>query len=304
MSSKRRRRIAWKRILPVALTLVLGIYLVVGLNLTSSLARTETCKRVEIVVNDTTAHPFVTAKELNSDLGNLKKTAIGRPIESINTYDIERRLRKIDKIETANVVRLTDGTLRIDVTPMKPVARVFDGEKSYYINKDGKRIVANARYHVDVPVIIGRLDVMKIMPDSLLPLINYIQADQTWRALVSAVKIDSRNDVLLVPVIRGHVINLGNTSALPEKFNRLHKFYTEVMPYTGWNKYDTISVKWRGQIVATRANKGTGQMPVIEEDIDEADDATTMLPTDDALKRQVADSIRRKVKSKSPDKIN
>lgn len=166
---------------------------------------------------------------------------------------------------------------------MRPVARVFDGNRSYYINKDGKRISANARYHVDVPVIEGRLDRMKLRPESYLPLVRHISDDPGWNALVSAIKIDTPRDIMLVPVIHGHVINLGDTSGYVEKLDRLKKFYREVMPEKGWNYYDTVSVKWRGQVVATRAQKGHNIIPDIEEDIDEADDATTMMPTDDAL---------------------
>ena len=31
--------------------------------------------------------------------------------------------------------------------------------------------------------------------------------------------------------------------------------YHKVMPYKGWDEYDTISVRFRGQIVATRRDK-------------------------------------------------
>ena len=33
------------------------------------------------------------------------------------------------------------------------------------------------------------------------------------------------------------------------------RFYREVLPVKGWNYYDTISVKWRGRVVATRREK-------------------------------------------------
>ena len=41
------------------------------------------------------------------------------------------------------------------------------------------------------------------------------------------------------------------------------------MPIKGWNYYDTISVKWRGQIVATRQEKSLPE-PLIR--FDRADD--------------------------------
>lgn len=272
-----------KRYVAIIVTAVVIAYLAVALTVTSYMAAADTCTEVSIQVNDTSSHPFVTVRELNRDLGDIINRSPGRKLSEINTAEIEDRLARIDKIEDAKALILTTGKVLIEVTPMRPVARVFDGNKSYYINKDGKRISANARYHVDVPVIEGRLDRMNLKAESYLPLVKYISDNPGWDALVSAIKIDSPRDIMLVPVIHGHVINLGDTSGYVEKLDRIKTFYREVMPEKGWNYYDTISVKWRGQIVATRAQKGHNIIPDIEEDIDEADDATTMMPTDDAL---------------------
>lgn len=272
-----------KRYVAIIVTVVVIAYLAVALTLTSYMAAADTCTEVCIQVNDTSSHPFVTVRELNRDLGDIINQAPGRPLSDINTSDIEMQLARIDKIEDAKALILTTGKVLIEVNPMRPVARIFDGNKSYYINKDGKRISANARYHVDVPVIEGRLERMNLKAESYLPLVRYISDTPAWDALVSAIKIDSPRDIILVPVIHGHVINIGDTAGYVEKLDRLKKFYREVMPEKGWSFYDTVSVKWRGQVVATRAKKGYNAIPDIEEDIDEADDATTMMPTDDAL---------------------
>lgn len=293
-----------KRYVAIIVTAVAVAYLSAALTLTSYMAAADTCTEVSIQVNDTSAHPFVTVRELNRDLGDIINTAPGRPLSEINTSDIERRLAGIDKIEDAKALILTTGKVLIEVTPMRPVARIFDGNKSYYINKDGKRISANARYHVDVPVIEGRLDRMNLRAESYLPLVRHISGDPGWDALVSAIKIDSPRDIMLVPVIHGHVINLGDTSGYVEKLDRLKRFYREVMPEKGWNYYDTVSVKWRGQVVATRAKKGHNVIPDIEEDIDEADDATTMMPTDDALEGKGFPKTKKGVKQpQKPDSV-
>lgn len=277
------KKLRLKRFIPALLVLLMGGYLAFALIFTSRMAAADVCSGVEFHISSTSSAPFVTETELNRDLGNITERAPGTLLSEIDTYALRQRLLAIDKIETARVLTLSSGKILIDVVPMKPVARVFDGDRSYYINKDGKRMTANARYHMDVPIIIGRLDAMNLPADSLLPLIDYISAHPVWEAFVSAIKVDSPADVLLLPNIRGHVVNIGEANAFDDKFNRLHKFYTHVPGHMGWSRYDTISVKWRGQVVATRANKGINTMPDIREDIDEADDAITMLPTDDAL---------------------
>jgi cell division protein FtsQ len=39
---------------------------------------------------------------------------------------------------------------------------------------------------------------------------------------------------------------------LEEKLEQLKTFYKEAMPYEGWKKYRTISVKFKGQIVCKK----------------------------------------------------
>ena len=49
----------------------------------------------------------------------------------------------------------------------------------------------------------------------------------------------------------------------------LQLFYRKVLPKKGWNEYDTISVKFKDQIVATRRIKPViAPVETVEEEID------------------------------------
>jgi hypothetical protein len=97
------------------------------------------------------------------------------------------------------------------------------------------------------------------------------------RALVSMYCVRDSNNIIIVPQISGHVVNMGDASDFENKFAKLLLFYREVMPKRGWNTFDTISVKWNHQIVATRRVKAV--VPTIEfdpEDDEQAPDIKTM----------------------------
>ena len=131
--------------------IMLLAYLVAALVISSEASAERRCAGMRIAVNDTTEMKFVTAPELARELGEIPSRAKGMRILDIDTDSIERILSRVDKIESARAVKLSDGYVLVSVDPMRPVARVFDGGKSYYINKEGKRISADARYHIDVP---------------------------------------------------------------------------------------------------------------------------------------------------------
>ena len=91
-------------------------------------------------------------------------------------------------------------------------------------------------------------------------------------------------NIIIIPTVVGHVVNFGDTSMVDDKFLRLRTFYRKVLPTVGWQHYDTIAVKWRGQVVATRRHKRPEpvQLITIEEQsgiLDRFDDETTQCRT-------------------------
>lgn len=235
----------------IIITLLLLGYILVAVSWARNREASELCAGISV---DSISSRFVTTREVMRELGDLPQNACSLRLHQINTDSIERVLSAIDKIEKAKCLITSDRRIHIRVTPMEPVARVFEGHRSYYLNRVGKRISADARYHSDVPVISGRFDSTFKAAD-LLPLISYISADSTWSTLVTHIKADGPRDIILVPMIRGHVINIGDVDNLDSKFHRLRKAYREVLPVKGWDYYDTLSLKWDGQLVATRRSK-------------------------------------------------
>lgn len=281
-----------KTILKIAAPILLVAYIAVALAFTLQRSGSEPATGVQIVVNDSACHRFVTAEQVARELGDFPSRVKTMPIGMVNTDSIERLLKTIDKIEDARVVCLTDRRIFITINPMEPVARVFPTHgSSYYINRNGKRIEADPRYHIDVPVIQGNFTDSSFTAVTLLPLLDWLDAHPEWNSLVSSIKADSPRDIILLPIIRGHVINLGDLQALDNKFDRLHTFYREVLPVRGYETFDTISVKWNGQVVAKLRNRKLAE-PGHETDIDEETiDLNTMLANEDTAP---VSSIRQK----------
>ena len=288
-----------KTIIKLVMTVVLAVYLVVAMSMTRSRSLSDVYGGLDIVVADSLNTRFVSAADISRECGGLTSRIDSVVRGSLDINDLERRLARMPEIERANVAELNNGRLLVEVTPMIPIARVFEPSgRSYYINTEGKRVAADVRYHVDVPVVVGRFDAGE--PASrLLPILRYVASDPTLNALVSTVTTDSRGDIFVVPVIRGHVVNLGDTSLIANKFDRLKVFYREVMPVKGWNFYDTVSVKWRGQIVASRREKKLGDIALDtrESEFDFIDDVETMSPENEGFADETVPSPNDKKKS-------
>ena len=172
----------------------------------------------------------------------------------IDASRIEQALQRSDYLEKAECVKGPDGVLMIRASQLVPVLRVFDGDQSYYVNRYGKKMSATASYHADVPVVQGHFT-DRYPATRLLPMVQYVEGDSLLRSLVTMFTMRDSDNIFIVPAIYGHVVNMGNAADYEAKFRKLKLFYRKVMPAKGWETYDTISVKWDHQVVATRRHK-------------------------------------------------
>ena len=208
-----------------------------------------------------------------TEINGFPDKIVGQPLSAINTRALENYLKSHPRFEDVVCSLTTDGCLNVSVLPMVPELRVFDDSISYYINKDGKRMMSKASYFVDVPVVSGKFG-ENFSPGDILPVSRFITSDPTLSKLIGMIHVDSPDNIILVPRIHGHVINFGDTNRLEEKRDALIAMYRKVLPYKGWEEYDTISVKFRGQVVATRRIKGNQRPQKVEFAEDDMEEAT------------------------------
>ncbi|MDE6273226.1 MAG: hypothetical protein K2M31_09515 [Muribaculaceae bacterium] len=219
----------------------------------------------------------ITTRGIKASLMKYPQKIVGVPANTVNTLDIERYLMKINNFEDVKCYVSSAGELKVTICPMIPEMRVFDGNQSYYVNKAGKRINSNAEFYADVPIVSGHFT-KNFRPESILPVIRFVNSDEKLKEIVGMFEARGPRDIILIPRIAGHVINFGDTTRLKEKRAALLTAYHKIIPYKGWEEYDTISVKFRGQIVATRRNKAPRfPIEVYEEEIDPEEQA---LPND------------------------
>lgn len=226
----------------------------VGIVWTNTQAASDKCRHMLIDIVNTDSVAFVTKASILNMINSLELNPEGKTISQINTDKIEQALNSSEYIENSECVIQENNNIHITVTQLIPILRVFDGDESYYLNKEGKRMNASSRFHTEVPIVCGKFT---NHADALIvqPIAEYVQKDKALKDLVTMYTVKDSNNIIVVPCIYGHVINFGNNKGIDNKFKKLKKFYQEVMPEKGWLTYDTITLKWKHQIVASRRSK-------------------------------------------------
>lgn len=240
-----------RSILKYLLLFVLVAVLAGSIMYANMMATTSVCESMEVFIENESAAKFINKDKLLQDLKRDNIDVIDKLVRDIDLEGIEQVLNSYDYLESAECAIINNQKLLIKVEQIIPLVRIFDGDESYYLNKGGKRIKADYSTHIDLPIVYGNFN-DEFTAESIIPLAEFIMSNETRLAYVTMINAKDKNNIFILPVTHGHVINIGNITELDSKFEKIKLFYKEIVPYQGWYTYDTISVKWDYQIVASR----------------------------------------------------
>jgi cell division protein FtsQ len=215
------------------------------------------CTGIEVVFNEDEA--------INVDKDKLIRLVkatdnkiLSKTLDEINSEIIESEIEKIPGILTADVYKLMisekgsyKGVLVVKVKNRKPVMRVITSTGSYYLDKFGMRIPISLNYATNVLVTTGSVS-EKFAVEQLLPFVLYVEDNEFWKAQIQQVHVEEDGDVLLTPLVGGHIIELGDLGNYRQKLQIMREFYKQVLVKNNWDKYEKVSLKYNNQVVAKR----------------------------------------------------
>lgn len=279
---------SWKRKLVTAGWLSVAIAGMVLLGAAASKKNTKLCKGIVVEIEGGNDQFFVDEKEI-MQLLNANGSLSERPIESINLLMLEKRLENDRWIRNAEMYIDNKQMVQVRVEENEPVARVFTrGGYQYYIDSSCNKLPLSDRLSARVPMITNfpsdrtrwsRLD--SNLMASLKEMALYINKVPFWKAQVAQLNVNDNREIEMFPTIGNHVVLLGKPEASEEKFNRLFSFYKQVWAKVGLEKYETIDVRFMGQVVA--AKKGAAAAALAIDSVKAKQAVDNMLQAEESL---------------------
>jgi cell division protein FtsQ len=231
------------------------------------------CKKVEIRIDYGAADILITKKEIDSILQKTAGMLKGKPLGYINTGAIEKAIRGQSYVAKVSVFENNEGTLFINIRQREPLLRIINRKyESFYLDESGALLPVNPNFSARVLVANGEIDDSyiknpnyrvnilalsdSVFYDSLLTnlykLTMYITHDKFMKAQIAQVYVNEFGEFELIPRIGDHVILLGKAEDLDDKFRKLFAFYKFGLNRIGWNKYNTINIKYKNQVVCSK----------------------------------------------------
>ena len=150
------------------------------------------------------------------------------------------------------------GKVVVRAAQRRPIARLFYGSREFYFDSEGAIMPISPLADCSVLVAGGdfteplRLDSLNGQMEALVHLANYLDGEKKYRQMIDQIYVERDGDMMMVPKLGDHVVELGEVENLDTKFSNLMTFYRKGMPRAGWNTYSQISLKFDGQVVCTK----------------------------------------------------
>lgn len=248
-------------------TMVVG-YVILAFGFAAEKQKALVCNNVEVIIVDSLKNRFVEKDNILRLLERRGIKLIGRSFNQIDLSKVESIINEYPPVKKAEVYKTANGSIVIDLKQRNPVLRIIDrNNATFYIDENGYIMKTSGNYTSHVIIANGNIGVnfqvtsrtnvkgfkgkQKIFAD-LYFLSKYIAGDKFWNAQIQQVYVNSTGDIELIPRVGSHVIVFGDYSDCDTKFNNLMSLYKNGLPSKGWNAYEMINLKYKGQVICTK----------------------------------------------------
>ena len=216
---------------------------------------------------------LLTEKELKQEIYTAGLFQDGTKKSALRGAEIESFINGLDEVLTAHVYMDIGNTWNIEVITKRPIARVMNNKMNdFYINADYQlsRLSPYSK-----PKVLPFTGIDKLLPsgmtyekiinndslktkfklDQMYRISKYVCNDTFYNAQIVQVQYTNEDGFVLIPRVGEQRIIFGSALSdemVNEKFKKLTIFYDDVIPYEGWDKYESINLNFKNQIVAKK----------------------------------------------------
>lgn len=241
---------------------VLGvaILLVTILALVNRYQQEVTLSEVKVNINAASDNAFMNETRVMEAMGWIGGVApLGTKLDQVSLKMLEDSLLKSPFVKDAELYKNIQGTLLVDVEMRKPVARLMNNSGAdIYLDASGVKFPVSTLHSANVLLVRG--DFEESVADtfscetvlSALPVLTYIRNNPFWNNYLSEVSIGGNGELMLYPRMDNMEIEFGHPIRTADKLRNLQVFLEEVMTHSDRPRFKQLSVKYKGQVVATK----------------------------------------------------
>lgn len=245
----------WKKTLIIVVDVIIAVYLVLAITAFNRPdERATVCSEVKIDIEQGKTDGFLNPGEVKRMLERQHLYPLAQPMQNVSTRSIEEALMKSPFIDEAQCYKTQSGHVCIWLRQRLPLIHVMaDNGECYYLDNQGS-ILPSTGFTLDLIVATGIIS-REYASQVLAPLAVTLHDNTFWQNQIVQLNVLADGTLELIPRVGDHVVYLGAPTDIPQKLDRLRKFYKYGLSQAGWNRYERISVEFGNQIICKKRKK-------------------------------------------------
>lgn len=247
-----------KRPVKIALIISSVIFLAILVVVANMVRLRMQVRGIEVVLNYGNTPRLVDQQTVIDTLHARIPDIMTKQVRQVDCQQVSEAASHVPFLANVTTSVSISGKIVIHADQRHPVARLFLGNKECYIDLDGNVIPTSNIGECNVVVASGEdldslsVDSVQAQIKTLWQVARYLDGHPDYKVLIDQLHIQHNGEVLMVPKVGDHVIELGDASDLDNKFADLLAFYRNGMSRAGWRTYARISLKFKDQVVCTK----------------------------------------------------
>ena len=239
-----------KKIFLIVVATLLGAYIIFALVILPIEKKSAVCSGINITIENNGSNSLGKA-DIEKILKGKNLIPTGRNMNEIDCSLIEQCISEYSIIKECQCYKTHTGAIGIDIECKEPIMLVQDlNEDQFCIDCNGD-IIEGAQGDMYIPVASGRIE-RSMAKKELKDIALFLMENRFWKEQIEQVYFTQKKEVILIPRVGNHTIELGSAKDLEQKLEKLEKFYAKGLNNIGWNKYSKLNVEFDNRVIGTR----------------------------------------------------
>ena len=170
--------------------------------------------------------------------------------DKLDLNKLERNLDSNDMIEKSDVFVSIDGVLKAVVKQKTPVARIINGNRSFYIDYKGGEMPLSNNFAARVPLVSGEIN--KKNSEDFAQLCRDIYDDDFLKKNIIAIEVMPNGSLKMYNRNFDYFIDFGSLRNVERKFEDYKAFFQKAVIDSSLYKYKKIDLRFTKQVVCTK----------------------------------------------------
>lgn len=221
------------------------------------------CTGLNVVIADSSMNRFVSKADVKKFLDKEYGEYVGMLLDSIDLAKVEKIIDGRSAVNKSEAYTTRDGMLNVKVTQRTPVVRFQKSDGGFYADAEGFLFPLQSSYASRVQVIDGEIPLKansgykgeitdekeRAWLGKVIDLVNYMENSRTWKDKIVQITVCDGGELIMVPREGTERFHFGQPDEIQEKFRKMEKYYTAVVPAKGEKEYSVVNLEYDGQIV-------------------------------------------------------